>query len=219
MTAFWNRRPSQLVNPMDALPGRPHPEYVLPSHHAVLGTPLVAPWPPDTATIYLGMGCFWGAERLFWPMPGVYSTVVGYQGGYTPSPNYDEICTGRTGHAEIVKVVYRPAHVPIERLLKQFWEGHDPTQKFRQGRDHGTQYRSALYWTTAEQAEAVAATAASFQAALHAAGFGEIQTELRTAEGLPFYPAEEYHQQYLAKNPDGYDCASGTGIELRLTGH
>lgn len=216
MSAFWNRRPQRMVEPMDALPGREAPAYEIPTRHAVLGTELVGPWPPGTETIYLGMGCFWGAERRFWYLSGVHSTIAGYQGGYTPNPNHEEVCTGRTGHAEIVKVVFRPADIQFEALLKAFWEGHDPTQRFRQGPDRGTQYRSAIYWTTPEQAEAVEVTQRAYAAALAAAGVGEIQTEIRTAEGLPFYPAEEYHQQYLAKNPHGYDCASGTGIELVL---
>jgi peptide-methionine (S)-S-oxide reductase len=162
------------------------------------------------AEAFFGMGCFWGAERRFWQMPGVYTTAVGYQGGQTPHPTYDETCTGMTGHTEAVRVVYDPAVVSYGDLLRVFWETHDPTQGFRQGNDRGSQYRSALYWTSEAQREAAEASRALYQEALTKAGLGAITTELRAAPH--FYYAEDYHQQYLAKVPNGYDCHANTGI-------
>jgi peptide-methionine (S)-S-oxide reductase len=193
-----------------ALPGRPEPAFTIPERHAVLGTPIAGPVPQGMAEAFFGMGCFWGAERRFWQLPGVYSTAVGYQGGSTPHPTYDETCTGLTGHTEAVRVVYDPAVIPYDDLLRVFWETHDPTQGFRQGNDRGTQYRSALYWTSDEQRVAAEASRERYQGALSAAGLGAITTELLPAP--TFYYAEEYHQQYLAKVPNGYDCHANTGI-------
>jgi peptide-methionine (S)-S-oxide reductase len=182
----------------------------VPERHAVLGTPLQPPFPEGTEQLVVGMGCFWGAERVFWQADGVYTTAVGYAGGYTPNPTYEEVCSGRTGHTEAVLVVFDPAVVPLDGVLRLFWEGHDPTQGARQGNDVGTQYRSAVYWANDEQREAVEASRAMYQAELARAGYGEITTEL-TAAG-PFYYAEDYHQQYLAKNPNGYCGLGGTGV-------
>ncbi|MDG6105456.1 peptide-methionine (S)-S-oxide reductase MsrA [Dactylosporangium aurantiacum] len=176
--------------------------------HTVLGTPLRGPWPAGLEVAYFGMGCFWGAERIFWRIPGVHSTAVGYQGGFTTNPTYEETCSGRTGHTEAVQVVYDPAKVSYETLLKAFWENHDPTQGMRQGNDVGTQYRSAIYTTTPAQAAAAAASREAFAPVVRAAGKGEITTEIAAAG--PFYYAEDYHQQYLSsdKNPNGY-CNHG----------
>jgi peptide-methionine (S)-S-oxide reductase len=193
-----------------ALPGRPEPAFTIPERHAVLGTPIAGPVPQGMAEAFFGMGCFWGAERRFWQLPGVYSTAVGYQGGSTPHPTYDETCTGLTGHTEAVRVVYDPAVISYDDLLRVFWETHDPTQGFRQGNDRGTQYRSALYWTSDEQRVAAQASRERYQGALSAVGLGAITTELLPAP--TFYYAEEYHQQYLAKVPNGYDCHANTGI-------
>ncbi|MEV0127377.1 peptide-methionine (S)-S-oxide reductase MsrA [Dactylosporangium sp. NPDC050688] len=176
--------------------------------HTVLGTPLRGPWPAGLEVAYFGMGCFWGAERIFWRIPGVHSTAVGYQGGFTANPTYEETCSGRTGHTEAVQVVYDPSKVSYEVLLKAFWENHDPTQGMRQGNDVGTQYRSAIYTTTPAQAAAAAASREAFAPVVRAAGKGEITTEIAPAG--PFYYAEDYHQQYLSsdKNPNGY-CNHG----------
>ncbi|WP_432831648.1 peptide-methionine (S)-S-oxide reductase MsrA [Dactylosporangium sp. CA-092794] len=190
-----------------AIPGR-DTEMPVAAKHIVLGTPLRGPWPAGLEVAYFGMGCFWGAERIFWRIPGVYSTAVGYQGGFTKNPTYEETCSGRTGHTEAVQVVYDPAKVSYETLLKAFWENHDPTQGMRQGNDVGTQYRSAIYTTTPAQAATAAASREAFAPVVHAAGHGEITTEITPAG--PFYYAEDYHQQYLsdAKNPYGY-CNHG----------
>jgi peptide-methionine (S)-S-oxide reductase len=206
---FLFEKMSKLVSPEEALPGRAEAMPV-PARHEVLGTPLVPPFPENTQSLVVGMGCFWGAERIFWQAEGVYTTAVGYAGGYTPNPTYEEACSGRTGHAEVVLVVFDPAVLPLEGVLRLFWEGHDPTQGNRQGNDVGTQYRSALYWTDEAQRSAVEASREMFQAELAKAGYGEISTEL-TAAG-PFYYAEDYHQQYLAKNPNGYCGLGGTGV-------
>jgi len=168
--------------------------------------------PPGSAVLYLGMGCFWGAEKKYWQIPGVITTAVGYAGGTTPHATYEEVCTGRTGHAEVVKVVYDPQRVTTHELLRVFWENHDPTQGYRQGNDVGTQYRSAIYWTTPEQATEVQATSESYGKELARLQLGAITTELQQAP--TFYFAEGYHQQYLAKNPHGYDCHSTTGVAL-----
>ena len=205
---------TRMVTPKDALPGRPARAFDLPATHAVLGTPLEGPFPEGHVALYLGLGCFWGAEKRFWRVPGVYTTAVGYQGGITPHPLYEEVCTGRTGHAENVLVVYDPDVVPTYDLLKVFWENHDPTQGYRQGNDIGTQYRSALYWTTDEQADLAERSRAAFDALVRAKGYGEVTTELAPAADLPFYYAEPYHQQYLHKVPHGYDCHSETGLAL-----
>jgi len=194
---------------LDALPGREHRLFPVPTTHTVLGTPLEGPWPAGTDVVYVAMGCFWGAERIMWRLPGVVTTAVGYMGGFTPNPTYEESCTGRTGHTEAVLVAYDPAALSPEAILKAFWENHDPTQGMRQGNDIGTAYRSAIYWTTPGQEAAARATATAFQGELTAAGFGAITTELRPAsEAGTFWYAEDYHQQYLDKNPAGY-CMHG----------
>jgi peptide-methionine (S)-S-oxide reductase len=192
-----------------ALPGRSTPLPGIPERHAVLDASIHGPWPSGTEVLYVAMGCFWGAERIFWKLPGVVATAVGYMGGYTPNATYEEVCTGRTGHAEAVLIAYDASVTSPEMLLKAFWENHDPTQGFRQGNDLGTQYRSAIYWTTAGQEAAARATREGFQAVLEGNGFGDITTEMRSAEAAgPFYYAEGYHQQYLHKNPGGY-CNHG----------
>jgi peptide-methionine (S)-S-oxide reductase len=191
------------------LTGRAQPLPGIPTHHEVLGTPMHEPWPEGTEVLYLAMGCFWGAERIFWQLPGVVTTAAGYMGGSTPNPTYEETCTGRTGHTEAVLVVYDPSRTSPELLLKAFWENHDPTTLNRQGNDRGTQYRSAIYWTTPGQEAAARATRDAFEQVLTSAGHGRIVTELRPAqEAGPFYYAEGYHQQYLHKNPGGY-CNHG----------
>ncbi len=192
-----------------ALPGRATAVDVPPAHF-INGNPLVGPFPEGTETAVFGMGCFWGAERRFWKMDGVYSTAVGYAGGYTPNPSYEEVCTGRTGHSEVVLVVYRPEEVSYEELLKVFWETHDPTQGMKQGNDIGSQYRSAIYTTTDAQLETAKWSRDKYQGELTPLGFDDITTEI-TPLG-EFYYAEDYHQQYLGKNPHGYDCHANTGI-------
>ncbi|NNF88632.1 MAG: peptide-methionine (S)-S-oxide reductase MsrA [Acidimicrobiia bacterium] len=202
---MFGKKKSEMVSPEDALPGRsdPMPEANV---HFVNGTSIYPPFPDGMEQAVFGMGCFWGAERIFWQIPGVYTTAAGYAGGYTPNPNYEETCTGRTGHTEAVLVVYDPAEVSYERLLKDFWEQHDPTQYMGQGNDRGTQYRSAIYTFTDEQADIAKRSRDRYQALLDDKGFGPITTEI--AEAGEFYYAEEYHQQYLAKNPGGY-CNHG----------
>jgi peptide-methionine (S)-S-oxide reductase len=214
MFLFGSSAKTRMVTPADALPGRSTRPFAVPATHAVLGTPLQGPFPEGLQSLYVGLGCFWGAEKRFWRVPGVYTTAVGYQGGITPNPTYEEVCSGRTGHAENVLVVYDPDKVSTYDLLKVFWENHDPTQGFRQGNDVGTQYRSALYWTTPEQAALAEATKAAYEELLVSKGFYPITTEVGPAEGLPFYIAEDYHQQYLYKVPHGYDCHAETGISL-----
>ena len=182
----------------------------LPSRHEVLGHPLAGPFPKGLETAIFALGCFWGAERLFWQIPGVYTTAVGYTGGTTRNPAYEEVCSGQTGHTEAVLVVYDPAHLSYTDLLRVFWEGHDPTQGMRQGFDVGTQYRSGAYWTTEAQREAAEASRAAYQQRLSDAGLGEITTEI--AEAGPFHYAEDYHQQYLHKIPSGYCGLGGTGV-------
>ncbi|MDX1505874.1 MAG: peptide-methionine (S)-S-oxide reductase MsrA [Spongiibacter sp.] len=202
-------KPTVIPSAEDALPGRSE-VMVVPERHEVLGSPLVGPFPEDTAQIVVGMGCFWGAERKFWQMEGVYSTAVGYSGGHTPNPLYEEVCSGMTGHNEVVLVVYRPAEVQLESILRCFWESHDPTQGMRQGNDVGTQYRSGVYVSDEGQLAQVSASAEAYQQALAAAGKGPITTEIALAGA--FYYAEPYHQQYLAKNPGGYCGLGGTGV-------
>ena len=198
-----------LTNPDDALAGRSTPLPGIPDRHAVLGTSIHGPWPAGTEVIYVAMGCFWGAERIFWQLPGVVTTAAGYMGGATPNATYEEVCSGRTGHTEAVLIAYDGSLTSPELLLKAFWENHDPTQGFRQGNDRGTQYRSAIYWTTPDQEAAARATREAFQVVLAKNGFGDITTEMRPAqEAGPFYYAEGYHQQYLYKNPGGY-CNHG----------
>ncbi|MDF2710779.1 MAG: peptide-methionine (S)-S-oxide reductase [Nonomuraea muscovyensis] len=198
-----------MVRAEEALPGR-DASMPVPARHAVLDAPLAPPYPTGTEIADFGLGCFWGAERTFWQTPGVVSTAVGYQGGHTPNPTYEEVCSGRTGHTEAVRVVYDPARISYEELLKVFWEAHDPTQGMRQGNDVGTQYRSALYYHSPEQQKAAEASRDAYQQVLTAAGYGAITTELAPAS--PFYYAEEYHQQYLFKNPNGYCGIGGTGV-------
>ncbi len=207
--SFLTRHKTNMPSPEDALPGRDTPIPV-PERHFVLGTPLEPPFPEDTERAVFGMGCFWGAERIFWQAPGVYTTAVGYAGGFTPNPTYEEVCSGRTGHNEVVLVVFKPAEIPYEEILRLFWEGHDPTQGMRQGNDVGTQYRSGIYTSSDAQAEAARASRDMYAARLASAGYGEITTEIEP-EG-PFYYAEDYHQQYLAKNPNGYCGIGGTGV-------
>jgi len=209
---FFSRHKTTMVEPASALPGRDTPIPV-PARHDVLGTPLEPPFPDGFETAVFGLGCFWGAERVFWQAPGVHTTAAGYAGGVTPNPTYEEVCSGRTGHTEAVLVVF-DAKTSYEELLRLFWEGHDPTQGMRQGNDVGTQYRSAIYWTTPEQREAATASRDMFQGELAKRGYGEITTEI--AEAGPFYYAEGYHQQYLAKNPDGYCGLGGTGVSCPI---
>jgi len=199
----------QMVASDEALPGRSTPIPVS-GLHAVLGHPLVPPFPEGMETAIFGLGCFWGAERKFWEVDGVHTTAVGYSGGYTPNPTYEEVCTARTGHAEAVLVVFDPAVTTYDQLLRIFWESHDPTQGMRQGNDMGTQYRSAVYTTTDAQLSAAKVSRDRFQSALKARGYDEITTEI--SEAGPFYYAEDYHQQYLAKNPMGYCGIGGTGV-------
>lgn len=210
---FGSALRSTMVTPERALSGRGGYGYEVPATHTVLGTPLQGPWPEGTATIYLALGCFWGAERELWQLPGVVTTAAGYQGGFTPYPTYQEVCTGMTGHTETVLVAYDPTVLSHTDLLQKFWELHDPTQGFRQGNDVGTQYRSAVFTTSPEQAEAARATRDAFQPRLTAAGYGEITTEVRPAdEAGTFFYAEDYHQQYLQKNPNGYCPVHSTGV-------
>jgi len=209
MALFTSPLKARLPRPDDALPGRPDAMSV-PGEHFVNGHPLTPPFPAGLEQAVFGMGCFWGAERKFWPTPGVVSTSVGYAGGVTPNPNYREVCAGRTGHTEVVRVVFDPGQVRYEDLLRVFWESHDPTQGMRQGNDVGTQYRSAIYWRDESQRRAAEASREAYQSALRAAGLGEITTEI--APEPPYYYAEDYHQQYLAKNPGGYCGIGGTGV-------
>ena len=205
----WLQRKIEIPRPDNALPGRSTPMPTA-KRHAVNGHPLQPPFPAGLERAVFGLGCFWGAERKFWTQSGVYSTAVGYAGGFTPNPTYEEVCSGLTGHAEIVLVVYDPAVITYERLLKIFWESHDPTQGMRQGNDVGTQYRSAIHVHDQAQRAAALASREAYQQALTAAGHGPITTEI--ADASPFYYAEDYHQQYLAKNPGGYCGLGGTGV-------
>ena len=210
----FGRDKTRMVSAEEALPGRPDPMHV-PERHHVNGAPLTPPFPEGTEQLIVGMGCFWGAERIFWRLDGVVTTAVGYAGGHTPNPTYEEVCSGLTGHAEVVLVVFDPAKVSLDTVLATFWESHDPTQGMRQGNDHGTQYRSAIYATTPEQLEAAERTRDAYQEKLRAAGYGEITTEIRPIYGDPpieLYYAEDYHQQYLSKNPLGYCGIGGTGV-------
>jgi len=207
MFLFGNK--TRMPAPGDALPGRDRALSTA-ERHFVNDSVLKGPHPAGTELATFGMGCFWGAEKLFWQTPGVVSTSAGYAGGLTPNPTYEEVCSGRTGHAEVVQVAFDPARVTYEELLRIFWENHDPTQGMRQGNDRGTQYRSAIYTHTDAQAAAADASRGMYQDELSRAGFGAITTEIAGAPN--YYFAEDYHQQYLAKNPDGYDCANGTGV-------
>jgi peptide-methionine (S)-S-oxide reductase len=207
--SLFARKSLAIPDRASALAGRAHP---IPTarNHFVSGRPLEGPYPQGSETAYFALGCYWGAERRFWPLPGVWVTAVGNMGGFTPNPTYEELCTGFTGHTETVKVVFDPAAIAYERLLEVFWEAHDPTQGMRQGNDVGTQYRSAIFWTCPAQRDAALASKARYQSALTAAGFGAITTEI--AEAGPFYYAEAHHQQYLAKNPFSYCGLGGIGV-------
>jgi peptide-methionine (S)-S-oxide reductase len=203
------RTKTAMIDPEQALPGREQAMTVA-DRHAVLGTPLEPPFPEGLEQAIVGMGCFWGAERVFWQAPGVYTTAVGYAGGFTPNPTYEEVCSGRTGHTEAVLVVFDPAKTSYEEILRLFWENHDPTQGMRQGNDVGTQYRSVVLATNPLQRAAAEASRAAYAERLRSAGYPEITTEI--ADAGPFYYAEDYHQQYLAKNPYGYCGLGGTGV-------
>jgi len=207
---LFSRQKTQMVSPEDALPGRETRPFAVPQRHFVLDTPLEGPYPDGLETAYFALGCFWGAERKFWETAGVFTTAAGYQGGVTPNPTYEEVCSARTGHAEVVKVVFDPQKVSYADLLKLFWESHDPTQGMRQGNDIGTQYRSAIYVTSDAQKQAALETRDAFQPVLAAGSYGEITTEI--ADAGEFFYAEDYHQQYLAKNPNGYCGIGGTGM-------
>jgi peptide-methionine (S)-S-oxide reductase len=207
----FGRDKSEMVEPAAALPGRPQ-AVAVPDRHFVLGTPMQGPFPDGVKSAIFGMGCFWGAERIFWEADGVYTTAVGYAGGLTPNPSYEEVCGGRTGHSEVVLVAFEEAKTSYQEMLRLFWEGHDPTQGMRQGNDVGTQYRSLLIYDEVQRAAAEASLSA-YQDVLSAAGHGTITTELAALDPLhPFYYAESYHQQYLAKNPGGYCGLGGTGV-------
>jgi peptide-methionine (S)-S-oxide reductase len=206
---FFSRQKSRMIAPAEALPGRPEP-IATADRHFVNGHPLSGPYPEGLETAVFALGCYWGAERKFWQVPGVWVTAVGNAGGFTPNPTYEEVCSGLTGHAEAVLVVFDPARVSYQQLLKLFFESHDPTQGMRQGNDVGTQYRSAIYWTASAQRDAAIAAKSAYEKALAAKGYGPITTEI--AEAGPFYFAEAYHQQYLAKNPNGYCGLGGTGV-------
>lgn len=210
---MWSRDKQRMPTAEETLPGRDEPVRIS-GEHLVNGHSMIPPFPPGCEEIVLGLGCFWGAERLFWQLPGVYVTAVGYAGGFTPNPSYEETCTGRTGHAEVVRVVYDPSVIGLDRLLQVFWEAHDPTQGMRQGNDIGSQYRSAIYTTSEAQHSEAEFSRDRYQQALTQAGKGTITTEIAPLE--TFYYAEEYHQQYLAKNPGGYCGLRGTGVSCQL---
>jgi peptide-methionine (S)-S-oxide reductase len=210
---FFTRKQASTVDAESALSGRPE-EMPVPRRHEVLDTPLKGPFPDAIETVIFGMGCFWGAERLFWLAEGVYTTAVGYAGGFTPNPTYEEVCSGRTGHAEVVLVAFDTAATSLQQMLKLFWEGHDPTQGARQGNDVGSQYRSAILWQDEAQRAAAEASRDAYQEMLTEAGHGAITTEI--AQAGPFYYAEDYHQQYLAKNPGGYCGLGGTGVSCPI---
>jgi peptide-methionine (S)-S-oxide reductase len=210
LDALLGRKKTTMIDAEDALPGRQSPNFRIPDRHEVLGTPLQGPFPPGLETAIFGMGCFWGAERLFWELPGVYSTAAAYAGGFTPYPTYEEVCSGKTGHAEVVQVVYDPERISYDDLLKVFWEEHDPTQGMRQGNDLGTQYRSVIYTTSDAQQAAAEKSRDAYDAALRRSGFSPITTEIVPAGAV--YLAEDYHQQYLHKVPNGYCGLAGTGV-------
>jgi peptide-methionine (S)-S-oxide reductase len=214
MSMFLRRDKTTMTTPEDALPGRPTRPFAVPEKHFVLGTPLEPPFPEGLQMAVFGMGCFWGAERKFWEAPGVYTTAVGYAGGYTPNPTYEEVCSGRTGHTEVVLVVFDPKVTTYEASVRVFWENHDPTQGMRQGNDVGTQYRSALYTFDDEQARVAADSKKMFEERLHDKGYGDVTTDIEPAP--EFFYAEDYHQQYLAKNPSGYCGLGGTGVSCPI---
>jgi peptide-methionine (S)-S-oxide reductase len=207
-------RKSEMPTPQQALPGRAERPFEVGTTHATLGTPLEGPVPPGYEVAVFGLGCFWGAERLFWQAPGVWSTAVGYSGGFTPNPTYEEVCTGRTGHTEVVRVVFDPEATSYAALLKLFWESHDPTQGYRQGNDIGTQYRSAIYYTTDAQRDAAEASKKMYGEDLAGAGYSDVTTEI--APLGEFYYAEDYHQQYLHKVPNGYCPVHATGVACSI---
>jgi peptide-methionine (S)-S-oxide reductase len=212
---MFGRDKTRLIDAAEALPGRPE-ALAIPATHHVNGAPLAGPWPEGTRTAVFGMGCFWGAERTFWQLGGVIATAVGYAGGHTPNPTYEEVCSGRTGHTEVVLVAYDPARITYDALLATFWENHDPTQGMRQGNDHGTQYRSAIYTSDDRERAAAETSKVAYQERLSAAGYGTITTEIRPATEAPFFYAEGYHQQYLSKNPGGYCGIGGTGVSCPI---
>jgi peptide-methionine (S)-S-oxide reductase len=212
---MWKTK-ARMITEDEALPGRTDQTMPVPDTHTVLGTPLKPPFPDGLEQAVFGLGCFWGAEKKFWETPGVYTTAAGYAGGYTPNPSYEEVCSGLTGHTEVVLVVYDPKQVSFDQLLKVFWEAHDPTQGMRQGNDVGTQYRSAIYTTTPEQKAAAEKSREMYNAALKDARYDDITTEIR--EAPEFYYAEPYHQQYLDKNPHGYCGIGGTGVSCPAGG-
>jgi peptide-methionine (S)-S-oxide reductase len=214
MSMFSRRDKLGLPTADEALPGRVDRPFALPDRHFVLGTPFEPPFPQGDVSAIFGMGCFWGAERKFWEADGVYTTAVGYAGGVTPNPTYEEVCSGRTGHTEVVLAVFDPAKTSYDDMLRVFWENHDPTQGMRQGNDIGTQYRSAIYCFGPEQLDAAQRSRAMFESRLSLAGFAAITTEIREAPA--FYYAEGYHQQYLAKNPGGYCGLGGTGVSCPI---
>jgi peptide-methionine (S)-S-oxide reductase len=214
MSLFSRHDKTRMPNADEALPGRPERAFAVPATHFVLGTPLEPPFPEGFPRALFGMGCFWGAERKFWQADGVYTTAVGYAGGLTPNPTYEEVCSGRTGHNEVVLVVFDPAKTSYDEMLRVFWENHDPTQGMRQGNDVGTQYRSGIYTFDSAQAIAAAASREMFQSELQQAGYAAITTEIVAAP--TFYYAEDYHQQYLAKNPNGYCGLGGTGVSCPI---
>ena len=211
---MFGRKIVDLIPASQTLPGRTDQTMPVPAEHFELGTPLVGPWPEGHETLIVGMGCFWGAERKFWQAPGVYSTAVGYAGGQTPNPAYEEVCSGLTNHTEVVLVVWDTAQTSLEEMLRIFWENHDPTQGMRQGNDIGTQYRSAIYWNSEAQRVAAEKSRDIFQERLTAAGYSTITTEI--AEAGDFFYAEPYHQQYLGKNPNGYCGIGGTGVSCPI---
>ena len=211
---FLQKKKTQLPSPDNALPGRAEAPFGVPETHAVLGSRLQPPFPDGMETAVFGLGCFWGAERLFWRLDGVHSTAAGYAGGFTPHPTYEEVCSGLTGHAEVVQVVYDPEVISYAELLRVFFEEHDPTQGMRQGNDVGTQYRSAIYYTTDEQKAVAEDALATYGAALRERGFDDVTTEVAAAG--PFYYAEDYHQQYLHKVPNGYCGLKGTGVSCAI---
>jgi peptide-methionine (S)-S-oxide reductase len=210
---FFSDKNPEIPTAAEALPGR-DTAMLIPKHHYVNGAPLSGPFANELDKVLFGLGCFWGAERIFWKLPGVYVTAVGYAGGYTPNPTYEEVCTGKTGHNEVVLVVYDPAQIKFNALLKAGWESHDPTRGMSQGNDVGTQYRSGVYCSTIKQQEAAETSRKVFQKKLKTAGFGTITTEILNAPSV--YYAEDYHQQYLAKNPNGYCGLGGTGVTLSI---
>ena len=211
--ALFFREKTKMIDAERALPGR-ETEIPVPDKHFVLGTPLKPPFPEGFESAVFGMGCFWGAERKFWEADGVYTTAAGYAGGYTPNPTYEEVCSGSTGHTEVVLVVWDPAKTSYDEMLRIFWENHDPTQGMRQGNDVGTQYRSSIYLTDPSQAEAAEKSLRMYNDKLAQSGYGDITTEIKSDQ--PFYYAEDYHQQYLAKNPNGYCGLGGTGVSCPI---